>query len=83
MVRMAPLGSDNDDEMATPDSHSASSNYAYNTAYKGISVVLKTMTRLLSGGYVNFGVFSLYQDPALENALQTAIRVSRVSKQLI
>lgn len=31
--------------------------------YKGIAVALNVLTCALSGNYVNFGVFALYEDP--------------------
>lgn len=44
----------------------------YDTRYKGIWVALTVLTRALSGNYVNFGVFELYGDPALKDALDCA-----------
>ena len=32
----------------------------YDQKYKAIGIVLLTLARALDGGYVNFGVFSLY-----------------------
>ena len=34
------------------------------------------LARSLNGSYVNFGVFELYNDPALDTALQAAIQMS-------
>ncbi|KAI0562710.1 Importin-beta [Gracilaria domingensis] len=42
---------------------------AYRVLYKGTWVCLLMFQRALSGGYVNFGVFALYGDPALKNAM--------------
>ncbi len=33
------------------------------------------LTRALLGNYVNFGVFALYGDPALSNALQVVLQL--------
>lgn len=35
----------------------------YKEKYKGISISLNVLTCALSGNYVNFGVFALYNDP--------------------
>lgn len=37
--------------------------------------MLNTLTCALSGNYVNFGVFSLYQDKALQNSFDVALQV--------
>lgn len=42
----------------------------YAVLYKGIWNALTVVSRALSGNYVNFGVFELYGDPALKDALQ-------------
>ncbi len=34
--------------------------------YKGTWICLLTLARSMSGSYVNFGVFELYNDPALK-----------------
>ena len=47
----------------------------YLEKYKGIRLMLNTLTNALSGNYVNFGVFSLYNDQALENALDVSLRL--------
>mmetsp|Transcript_37396 Transcript_37396/g.101262 ORF Transcript_37396/g.101262 Transcript_37396/m.101262 type:complete len:805 (-) Transcript_37396:279-2693(-) len=47
----------------------------YKERYKGIALTLLTMTVALTGNYVNFGVFALYEDKALENALQVALQL--------
>lgn len=36
--------------------------------YKGISICFKMLSRCLSGRYINFGVFWLYQDKAIDEA---------------
>jgi exportin-7 len=47
----------------------------YMEKYKGIRLMLNTLTNALSGGYVNFGVFRLYGDPALQNALDVTLQL--------
>lgn len=42
---------------------------------KGVSVCFSMLKAVLSGNYVNFGVFRLYGDNALDNALQTFIKL--------
>jgi hypothetical protein len=49
---------------------------AYKTAYKGASLCMSVLTTALSGGYVNFGVFALYGDKALDNALETVLKLA-------
>mmetsp|Transcript_32988 Transcript_32988/g.77770 ORF Transcript_32988/g.77770 Transcript_32988/m.77770 type:complete len:1072 (+) Transcript_32988:97-3312(+) len=48
----------------------------YKDKYKGISICLTLLSRALSGGYVNFGVFSLYGDAALWSALDCMLQLS-------
>jgi exportin-7 len=48
----------------------------YKDRYKGIAVSLLTLSRCLSGGYVNFGVFQLYGDSALSDALDTVLHLT-------
>jgi exportin-7 len=47
----------------------------YLEKYKGIRLMLNTMTNALSGNYVNFGVFALYNDSALQNALDVCLQI--------
>jgi len=47
----------------------------YKSRLKGISLCLLILTRALSGDYCNFGVFSLYNDKALSNALNIVIKL--------
>ncbi|KAG2485018.1 hypothetical protein HYH03_016221 [Edaphochlamys debaryana] len=47
----------------------------YDTRYKGIWVCLLALARAMSGNYVNFGVFELYGDPALKDALDAGLRM--------
>jgi exportin-7 len=48
----------------------------YGRRYKGIWVCLAMLTRALAGNYVNFGVFDLYGDPALRDALDVALQLA-------
>ena len=47
----------------------------YLEKYKGIRLLLSVLTCALSGGYVNFGVFSLYNDQALQNSLDISLQM--------
>lgn len=42
---------------------------------KGISICFSMLKSALCGGYVNFGVFRLYGDTALDDALSTFIKL--------
>jgi len=48
----------------------------YQDRYKGISIALETLARALTGNYVNFGVFSLYGDKALDDALRVTLQLA-------
>lgn len=48
----------------------------YTYKYKGIWIALTILTRALAGNYVNFGVFELYGDRALSDALEIALKMS-------
>ncbi|CAG9462330.1 unnamed protein product [Pedinophyceae sp. YPF-701] len=48
----------------------------YQGRYKGTWVALLALTRALGGNYVNFGVFELYNDPALKDALAVAFKLA-------
>ncbi|TDH72778.1 hypothetical protein CCR75_000536 [Bremia lactucae] len=48
----------------------------YGDKYKGIALCLGILYRALGGNYVNFGVFQLYQDQSLENALEIALQLT-------
>eukprot|EP00803_Ostreobium_quekettii_P004119 evm.model.scf_281.4 EVM.evm.TU.scf_281.4 scf_281:37255-51104(+) len=48
----------------------------YQHKYKGIWICLQILTRALAGNYVNFGVFGLYGDPALEDALKISLKMA-------
>lgn len=47
----------------------------YTQKYKGIWICCSILTRALGGNYVNFGVFELYGDPALRNALDICLKM--------
>ncbi|XP_010558032.1 PREDICTED: exportin-7-like isoform X2 [Tarenaya hassleriana] len=47
--------------------------YAYK--YKGIWISLTILSRALNGGYCNFGVFELYGDRALADALDISLKM--------
>ncbi|XP_074310718.1 uncharacterized protein LOC141646709 [Silene latifolia] len=48
----------------------------YSFKYKGIWICVTILTRALAGNYVNFGVFELYGDRALADALDTALKMT-------
>ena len=48
---------------------------AYNNRYKGIWIALKILRNALQGGFCNYGVFQLYRDPALANALNIVFKL--------
>ncbi|GBC18414.2 uncharacterized protein OCT59_006460 [Rhizophagus irregularis] len=47
----------------------------YAEKYKGISICFSILTKSFAGRYVNFGVFELYGDKALEIALNTSFEM--------
>ncbi|PSS15752.1 Exportin-7 like [Actinidia chinensis var. chinensis] len=47
----------------------------YTFKYKGIWILLSVLSRALAGNYVNFGVFELYGDRALSDALDTVLKL--------
>eukprot|EP00927_Polykrikos_kofoidii_P004360 TRINITY_DN11721_c0_g1_i1.p1 TRINITY_DN11721_c0_g1~~TRINITY_DN11721_c0_g1_i1.p1 ORF type:complete len:1091 (-),score=216.08 TRINITY_DN11721_c0_g1_i1:82-3354(-) len=47
----------------------------YIEKYKGIGVALNMFSHTLHGGYTNFGVFELYNDPALASSMELALRM--------
>eukprot|EP00611_Tribonema_gayanum_P000066 TRINITY_DN1003_c0_g1_i5.p1 TRINITY_DN1003_c0_g1~~TRINITY_DN1003_c0_g1_i5.p1 ORF type:complete len:1118 (+),score=547.47 TRINITY_DN1003_c0_g1_i5:341-3694(+) len=57
-------------------SGSAPGGDPYKTAYKGAALCMSALTTALAGGYVNFGVFALYGDKALDNALETVLKLA-------
>ncbi|KAL7575724.1 hypothetical protein ACA910_003058 [Epithemia clementina (nom. ined.)] len=48
----------------------------YKKRYKGLSLALGVLNSALGGNYVCFGVFDLYNDRALDNALDVALRMA-------
>jgi len=48
----------------------------YKIRYKGLALTLSVLNSALGGSYVCFGVFSLYNDPALDNALEIALQLA-------
>ena len=53
-----------------------SGSRAYAERHKGVWLATCALTRALSGNYVNFGVFELYGDAALKDALSVAIQMN-------
>lgn len=49
---------------------------AYGMKYKGIWICLTILMHALAGNYVNFGVFELYGDRALADALDVALKMA-------
>ena len=47
----------------------------YSHRLKGMSLSFGLLKNALSGGYVNFGVFRLYNDPALDDVLNIFIKL--------
>lgn len=47
----------------------------YIEKYKGIRLLLNTLSHALAGNYVNFGVFDLYGDKALQNSFDVALQL--------
>ncbi|CAO2822375.1 unnamed protein product [Amaranthus hypochondriacus] len=47
----------------------------YSSKYEGIGLSLAIFTRVMAGNYVNFGVFELYGDKALDDALDIALKM--------
>jgi exportin-7 len=48
----------------------------YKKRYKGMALAMNILNSALGGNYVCFGVFSLYNDPALENSLDVALQMA-------
>ncbi|CAK7336403.1 unnamed protein product [Dovyalis caffra] len=48
----------------------------YGYKYKGMWICLTILSRALAGNYVNFGVFELYGDRALSDALDIALKMT-------
>jgi len=47
----------------------------YKRRYKGLALALNVLNSALGGNYVCFGVFALYNDPSLDNALDVALQL--------
>ncbi|KAI8064521.1 armadillo-type protein [Gongronella butleri] len=47
----------------------------YDHKYKGVAMLFNILARTISGRYVNFGVFWLYQDKAIDNAFSIILRL--------
>ena len=47
----------------------------YSHRLKGILLSFRLLKNALSGSYVNFGVFRLYSDPALDDALNMFVKM--------
>lgn len=47
----------------------------YKERYKSMALALNVLVSALSGNYVCFGVFELYNDPALENGLDVSLQM--------
>eukprot|EP00580_Thalassiosira_gravida_P016865 CAMPEP_0201660514 /NCGR_PEP_ID=MMETSP0494-20130426/3148_1 /ASSEMBLY_ACC=CAM_ASM_000839 /TAXON_ID=420259 /ORGANISM="Thalassiosira gravida, Strain GMp14c1" /LENGTH=1109 /DNA_ID=CAMNT_0048138419 /DNA_START=380 /DNA_END=3709 /DNA_ORIENTATION=+ len=48
----------------------------YKMKYKGMSIALAVLNSALGGNYVCFGVFALYNDPALDSALDISLKMA-------
>jgi exportin-7 len=48
----------------------------YKKRYKGMGLALNVLNSALGGNYVCFGVFGLYNDPALDNSLDVALQMA-------
>lgn len=69
-------GAGDADGAGTGGGTSGAEAQAYQRVYKGAWVSMSIFARALEGGYVNFGVFALYGDPALNDALNVVMRVA-------
>lgn len=61
--------------LATPPPSSTDPE-VYKKRYKGIALSLHVLNSALGGNYVCFGVFELYNDRALENALDVSLQMA-------
>eukprot|EP00495_Collosphaeridae_sp_1-RS-2012_P004905 TRINITY_DN4252_c0_g1_i1.p1 TRINITY_DN4252_c0_g1~~TRINITY_DN4252_c0_g1_i1.p1 ORF type:complete len:136 (+),score=24.62 TRINITY_DN4252_c0_g1_i1:355-762(+) len=50
-------------------------NDPYKDRYKGIMLCMKILSSALNAEYVNFGVFKLYNDPALQVAITIVLKL--------
>merc|ERR1740139_1212789 len=60
--------------LATP-APPAGTQEMYKKRYKSMALTLNVLNSALGGNYVCFGVFALYNDPALENALNISLKM--------
>merc|ERR1712187_250285 len=58
-------------------SRSGTNNQAdiYKQRYKSMALALNVLNSALGGNYVCFGVFALYDDPALDSALDISLQL--------
>mmetsp|Transcript_20342 Transcript_20342/g.38262 ORF Transcript_20342/g.38262 Transcript_20342/m.38262 type:complete len:1118 (-) Transcript_20342:416-3769(-) len=61
-------------QLASPPPATGSADI-YKTRYKGVALALNVLNSALGGNYVCFGVFALYNDPCLDNALDVALQM--------
>ena len=54
---------------------SADSGMQYKKVYKGMMLCMQILSRSLIGNFCNFGVFALYGDPALDDALEVVLKM--------
>eukprot|EP01059_Diplonema_ambulator_P037508 TRINITY_DN994_c0_g4_i2.p1 TRINITY_DN994_c0_g4~~TRINITY_DN994_c0_g4_i2.p1 ORF type:complete len:1121 (+),score=264.73 TRINITY_DN994_c0_g4_i2:54-3365(+) len=50
-------------------------NTKYEESFKGVNICINILARALHGSYCNFGVFALYGDSALDDALEVVIKL--------
>jgi len=50
----------------------------YRLKYKGIHISFTAFARALIGNYINFGVFQLYNDPALANIMDASFKMMSI-----
>jgi len=51
------------------------SNQDFDMLYQSVRLLLSTLINALSGSYVNFGVFALYNDPCLQESMTVALKI--------
>jgi len=61
--------------LASPVTNLEGSIDIYKRRYKIMALALNVLNAALGGNYVCFGVFSLYNDPALKNALDVSLQM--------
>jgi hypothetical protein len=55
--------------------HVTDENQKYPAKYKGVSACFNILARCLGGKYINFGVFWLYQDKAINDAFSIMLQM--------